>query len=59
MQRYPSFESLPKSAEYIGSDDMGPGSMSETMADVLYRVPCDKAIVYTVDESGFRSFFAI
>lgn len=59
MKRYPSFESLPSYARYVGSDDNGPGSMSESMTDVLDSVPCDRAIVYIVDEFGFRSFFAI
>ena len=59
MKRYPSYESLPAHAIYIGTDDRGPGSMSETLADHLDTAYCDKALVYIVDQDGFRSFFAI
>ena len=58
MARYPSFDSLPKFAVYVCSDDMGPGSMSEKTDRLLDRVPPNKSIVYIVDENGFRSFFA-
>lgn len=57
MKLYPSFEALPKFADYIGSDDMGPGSMSEHLADLIDHHAWGKTIAYIVDRDGFRSFF--
>lgn len=57
MKRYPSFESIPEKANYIGTDDYGPGSMSESLADMIDHHAWGKTLAYIVDCDGFRSFF--
>lgn len=56
MKLYPSYDSLPNNAIYLGSDDM-PGYISESTADMIDNESFGKYLAYIVDASGFRSFF--
>ncbi len=53
MRQFPSFESLPKTAAYIGSTE-GPDTMSEATADELDRAA---EPAFFKDEEGTRHFF--
>ena len=57
MRKYPSYESLPKNPIYLGSDDSGPGAMSEETYAMIFNESLGKQLAYIVDENGFRSFF--
>ena len=57
MKQYPSYDALPANPVYLGSDDRGPGSMSEGTADMIDDESIGKPLAYIVDENGFRSFF--
>lgn len=57
MKMYPSYDALPGNPVYLGSDDMGPGELSEGTADMIDSESFGKPLAYIVDENGFRSFF--
>ena len=57
MKLYPSYDALPANPVYLGSDDRGPGAMSEGTADMIDMESFGKPLAYIVDENGFRSFF--
>lgn len=57
MKLYQSYESLPANPVYLGSDDMGPGELSEGTADMIDDESFGKPLAYVVDKNGFRSFF--
>ena len=57
MKQYLSYDALPKNPVYLGSDDRGPGAMSEGTADMIDDESIGKPLAYIVDENGFRSFF--
>jgi hypothetical protein len=57
MKLYPSYEALPANRVYLGSDDRGPGAMSEGTADMIDSESYGKPLAYVVDADGFRSFF--
>ena len=57
MKLYPSYDALPANPVYLGSDDRGPGAMSESTADTIADESWGKPLAYVVDADGFRSFF--
>lgn len=57
MKLYQSYESLPENPVYLGSDDRGPGELSEGTANIIDDESWGKPLAYIVDENGFRSFF--
>lgn len=57
MKQYSSYDALPANPVYLGSDDRGPGAMSEGTADMIDDESIGKPLAYIVDENGFRSFF--
>jgi hypothetical protein len=57
MKLYPSYDALPANPVYLGSDDRGPGAMSEETDDIIFNESLDKPLAYIVDANGFRSFF--
>ena len=57
MKLYPSYESMPTNPVYLGSDDRGPGELSEGTANMIDDESWGKTLAYIVDENGFRSFF--
>ena len=57
MKQYPSYDALPTNPVYLGSDDRGPGAMSEGTADMIDDESIGKPLAYIVDVDGFRSFF--
>ena len=57
MKLYPSYEALPAYPVYLGSDDRGPGELSEGNANMIDEESWGKPLAYIVDANGFRSFF--
>lgn len=55
MRQFPSFESLPKTAAYIGSTE-GPDIMAEAVADEIDRAA---EPAFFKDEDGTRHFFEL
>jgi len=53
-----SEKDMPKTAEFVGADDVGPGEMTETTCGIIESASFGRNLVYLEDDDGFRSFFA-